>query len=169
MHAIKTLYFCVILFCTVSISPHVNAKTTQFQDWYYVDSQAKAGEKCTIYSFASRTKGTVDDSKRDDAYFYVIKKGPRQYTIGVTPGFEIADDSYVVMKIGRRSYDFNNANPDYAWTYSSAQDIYLIDELIKASGYFTMHLEDIDGKVALDYYSLNGFIKSMRALDKCAN
>jgi hypothetical protein len=166
MHAIKTFIYTII-FSLFVIPISSQAKTMQIDDWFYSDADSIKGERCIIYSYSARTKGDMNTEEREDPYLYVIKKGEKQYTIGMYHGFEIGEDAFVVMKIKNRSYDFHNANPDYAWTYSSAQDISLIDKLLQASDYVTIHSEDVESKVALDYYSLKGFIRSMRALDSC--
>lgn len=166
MHAIKT-FIHTLIFSLFVMPISSNAKTEQIDDWFYSDADSTKGETCTIYSYPTRTKGDMDTENRDDPYLYVIKKGEKQYSIGLYHGFEVSEDAFVIMKIKNRSYDFHNANPDYSWTYSYAQDISLVDKLLQASDYITIRSEDAEAKVVLDYYSLKGFIRSMRALDKC--
>ena len=53
---------------------------------------------------------------------------------------------------------------EQAHTFSSVQDIAMVNDLIRAEGYFTVRSYDQNDNQALDYYSLKGFGKAIRLI-----
>lgn len=163
-HAIKRLVFLIIML----VAPLAWAKdlTKNFGDWTYYAYGGKYGRHCMIYTKAGRTKGEFNE-ERETPYLYITKRGHLEFTLGASPGYELDMTKAVILKVRDRAYALKVELPHYSWTFSSTQDVRLIDEMIKANRFITVHSYSTDGSVTLDYYSLKGFVHALKQLDKC--
>ncbi len=163
-HAIKRLSFLIIIF--ISQLAWANEYTKSFKDWTYYSSGNKYSRHCLIYSEPLRVKSQLSEA-RQAPYLYIRKRGVRQFSLGVYPGYEQDITKVPILTINGRKYPLKIELPDYSWTSSSVHDVSIIDEMIQASRFVTVHSYGIDGSVTLDYYSLKGFMQGLRQLDKC--
>ncbi len=163
-HAIKRLIFLILLFA----AHFVQAKeiTHHFNDWTFYAYGSEYDRHCLIYSHSLRAKGEFDPD-RETPYLYLVKRGNREFTLGVAPGYPLDVVKGVDFNVNYRSYGLQITLPDYAWTFSSTQDVRLVDEMIKADRFVTVRSHGTDGSVALDYYSMSGFTRALKMLDKC--
>lgn len=163
-HAIKRLSFLIIML----MAPMVWAKdfTKSFGDWTYHAYGGQYDRHCLIYTESGRVRGEFDE-ERETPYLYIIKRGHREFTLGVSPGYELDDNKAIILKVRNRAYALKTGLPHYGWTFSSTQDVGLIDEMLKANRFVTVHAYGESGSVALDYYSLKGFVHALKQLDKC--
>jgi hypothetical protein len=163
-HAIKRLTFLALL-----LIPNISqAKemTKQFGDWTFYAYGSEYDKHCLIYSQPLRTRGEFTE-ERTTPYLYLTKRGDREFSLGVEPGYPIDTDKGVNIIINYRPYGLQITLPNYAWTFSSTQDVRLVDEMLKAGKFITVRSHGIDNSVALDYYSMTGFTKALKLLDKC--
>ena len=81
-------------------------------------------------------------------------------------GNDLSKQHPVIMTIDQdKKHSLNNSYENYAATYNSDQDNYLINLLIKTTiDYFSIKSYDNDKNFALDYYSLSGFKESLQYL-----
>jgi hypothetical protein len=90
--------------------------------------------------------------------------GKDEYTVSTVSDDNI-DNKNVVVTIDGVSRELKSDPNNYnSYTYSSVQDIALINDLIRASSYFTVRNYDKPDTYALDYYSLRGFGKAIRLM-----
>lgn len=134
----------------------------QFGDWYFFKDSDKS---CYIYTDAKRFKGEIDDV--EDAYIYVKGIGKNQYSIGVDPGVDMQINGPLRVNIDNRERYLEVERDSNGWTYSSVQDIGLINDMIMATSYLKVYAMNYDNQSIVEYYSLNGFNAAMKKLAGC--
>ncbi|MCE2992483.1 MAG: hypothetical protein LW825_06185 [Candidatus Jidaibacter sp.] len=161
-HAIKTFTFVAVAF----LAKVAMASGANFGDWSYYTHPNQHENLCIIYTNPIMSKGDIKDD-RLTAYLYLIKKGHDQFSLGVFPGFMQDPNKEVVLKVNNRSYALKVEMPNYSWSYSSAEDVSLINEMLMGGKFLTAHSYALDGGATLDYYSLKGFVPALKKLEKC--
>jgi hypothetical protein len=163
-HAIKRLGFLTI--ALIAQAAEAKDFTKSFGNWTYYSYGNKYARHCFIYTQPLRERGEFDQG-RHIPYLYIKKRGAREFSLGVSPGYEQNIGKAAILKVNNRAYALTIVLPDYSWTFSSTQDVNLIDEMLTASKFFTVYTHGADGSAALDYYSLKGFVHALKQLDKC--
>lgn len=179
-HAIKTLYLLVILFLpSFAIG---SAPDQKFGDWSLrvVHSMSpqrdlEGVDRCFIYTTSPRVRGVIPKSDTSDggsgdgddtSYLYLVKKGYSAFTFGVSFDYELAYDKYAIVEIDDKRFPLNVGEPHEAWSFSSSEDVKLIDEMLK-NDFLKVRGYGLANGNALNYYSLKGFSKALVALNKC--
>jgi hypothetical protein len=167
--AIKRLCFAIkILICLLLSLPAVaavEAKERPLGDWRYRLGAQSEDNKCMIYTQAMRNKSTSSETRETEPYLYIIKKRPQGYSLGLYCAALCPDG--VSLEIAGRNYDLAGYLGDYAVTYSSIQDVAIINQLLKAQDMVKVRSVDEGGNVFLDYYSLDGFTDALKSLNLC--
>lgn len=163
--SLKILYFCVLFFASI--------KTSYAGDGDKVDNNLKVGnwnaliEHGICYAKSIPVREVEQESKdRRDASMLVYYLGPDMYTIGVDPGYLIDEKKNFTLTVQDRTFYLNISRDDtYAKTYSSAQDVHIIDAFIKTTdNHFTVRSYNQKGEYSIDYYSLVGLKEALRYL-----
>lgn len=147
----------------------VHAKTVKhrtiesFGSWKLVNNPNNQG--CFIYTVAQRTRGKTDLDGR--AYIYFKKVGYKSYTFGVLTSAPANKSNGVVLETDQRYWELQHSISQNAWTYSSVQDVDLINELMLGGSYIRVKYFDEGGEGVLEYFSLKGLQAAYKALGKC--
>jgi len=121
---------------------------------------------CYLVSMPFRTKVYHGDKIREP-HFVVIYRAPNEYTIDVDLDFDIDPKRGVVVDIDSTPRMLEPTfDSEIVHTYSSVQDIAMINDLMLTDGYFTVRSYDKNNNQALDYYSLRGFGKALRLMTR---
>lgn len=162
-----------VLTMMMIVSGAAQASADQFlkrvNDWLimridYIDEDTP--RYCYMVSMPYRTKAHHANKVREP-HFIVIYRAPNEYTIKVDMDFFIDAKRGVVVDIDSTPRLLEPAfDSEVVHTYSSVQDIAMINDLMLTDGYFTVRSFDKDNNQALDYYSLKGFGKALRLMTR---
>jgi hypothetical protein len=161
---LQLLYFLLLLYPIYGM-----AEEKKFDDWTAVSSIKDGNNYCYAYVTPYRTK--VFTGVRDQPYLLIVNKGYKEFSIGVSPGFYLSKTKGFVIKTDSRAYLMDVRVYENAITFSSAEDVSIINGMIKDGRYVEVrsYSGDDNDKVdlAADYYSLKGFTRAMQFLSKC--
>ena len=165
MHAIKRLIF--IAFFTVFCQSLAFAKYQESTvgDWKMVDFTQEDGSKyCYIYSEPERSRATATD--HEGRYIVIVNNGGYA-TLGIFSNFDLDAKKGFVLSANNRDHLLNVTSLSQAQTFTSIQDVAIINDLIKDEDFIRVRSYSLDDKTALDYYSMNGFTNAMKKLMDC--
>jgi hypothetical protein len=166
MHATKTSLSAFLLTIITISSANASNEVEHFNGWTAVKDVQSAVPYCYAYTTPYRTK--VYDDIRDNPYLLVTRKGKDEYSIGVSSGFLLSKDKGFTLKTNSRTHLMNIKSGQNAITFSSIQDMAILDDMIYDNRLVEVRSYTlINSKVAIDYYSLKGFIPAMRFLARC--
>lgn len=138
-------------------------------DWLIMKTASQSEDDlqyCYVVGMPYRTKAYHGDKIRSP-HFMVIYLAPDEYTIKVNVDYDIDVHHGVIVSINAVPRMLEKAfDSGVVYTYSSVQDIAMINDLMLAQDYFTVRSADKDNNQALDYYSLKGFGKAVRIMTK---
>ena len=159
LRAIKTL-----LLLTICLPAYAAEPVATFGDWK-VFSLPSAGKKyCYAYTTPFRTKAF--DAERQNPYMIVSYKGPKMYSIGINSGYLLNSYKGFTMATNNHTYLLDLKLLTNAWTYSSKQDVAIIDDLLSSNDYIEVRSYDSTDKTALDYYSTSGLLTVIQYFEK---
>lgn len=166
----KTMALCamIVLFltgvATEAEAKHAKHKAIEsFGDWKVVNNPKNQG--CFIYTVAQRTRGKTDIEDR--AYIYFKKVGYKSYTFAVLTSAPAKKSKGVILETDQRYWELQHSLTQNAWTYSSVQDVDLINELMLSKQSVRVKYYDEDENGVLEYFSLKGLPAAYKALGKC--
>ena len=132
--------------------------------------RSKKYKECNIKSIPIQEVTNI--AERDLTYVKIFYLGKDKYTIVVKAGYALNKNKGLAIEIEGKKYYLNfTKHKKYAKSYSSGQDIKIINALIKStSEYFVVHGVSQDDETSTDYYAFAGFIESLLYLQqKCGN
>lgn len=165
MRAIKRLIFFTffIAFC-VNLS-FANYEQSSIGDWNLVKyTDSKGSKYCYIFSEPQRTRATLQES---EGRHIVISNNNGYATIGVSSNFELDTKKGFILTVNNKHHLLNITALSQAQTYTSYQDVSIINDLIMESDFFKIRSYSVDDKTALDYYSVRGLTTSLQQLMSC--
>ncbi len=140
-------------------------KSENLKDWetlYDAKSQT-----CLIKTEAKRVRGEHDLSEEEN-YFYIKKIGENQYSMAFAPSEQLVEGSNVTLEVDARYYGLEMFSPSKVYTFSSVQDVDMINIFLLADWkYFIIRMNVDPTYKNVLYFSLNGFIPAMKSLAKC--
>ncbi len=90
----------------------------------------------------------------------------KRFTITVYVGYEIATNYPVSINIDNKKIALKSISQNYAITYDSSQDTYLINLFVKSmSDHFVIKSYKDKDNLAIDYYSLSGLKEALKYLE----
>ncbi|CAL7960599.1 conserved exported hypothetical protein [Alphaproteobacteria bacterium] len=142
-------------------SSEVMRRVKSFHQWNVFVENVKNGKRiCHITSTPLYTKAFR--GIRNIPYVVVSYIGPDMYTISAYAGFVLDRKKKCTVSTNRRTYMLQSAREFFAYTYSSSEDVTIINNMIEDNKMLEVRSYDSVGGTALDYYSLSGFIPAMR-------
>ena len=130
----------------------------------YVNSD-KNNKTCFIASEPKKSEGKYDKSNRGKTYVFVTNiKGSTNHEVSVVAGFNFKKNSKVKFIIDKKSTTLYPIE-DRAWSESQKVDKTLVRSMKKG---VSLIIESVSspGNFIKDYYSLNGFTKTLSLIDK---
>ena len=162
MSAIKRLVIFASILSILGISDAF-AGTKQTGDWKIVTGKHDGENFCYAYTTPYRTKA-YDGLNRSKPYIVFANKGKNSVSLGVDTGFVIDANQGVTLSVNGEIHLLDVKLNKNAWTYTATQDVSIIDDLIQSDGNVEVRSYDLDGKTAVDYYSLKGILHVLRDL-----
>ncbi|MFI4983823.1 MAG: hypothetical protein ACHP6I_01345 [Rickettsiales bacterium] len=159
MRAIKTLM--LLLICSPAVAEEQMAT---FGDWKVLVPVFSSSKSCYAYTTPFRTKAL--EGSRDNPYMIITYRGPHMYSLGINAGFPLSGFKGFTLFANNRTHLLDVKIVTNAWTYSSAQDVAIIDDLIRERDFAEVRSYDQKDKTALDYYSVRGLTTVLQYFDK---
>ena len=159
------VYFCFQ--CAVSpIEAKTNVQKQQRNIGNWITYIEKKGKQKICYAYSTPIKSILYLGERSAPYVNINYLGTDKFSITAYAGYTLSKQYPFIMTINEdKNHNLNNAYENYATTYNSDQDNYLINLLIKTKiNYFSIKSYDTDKNFTLDYYSLSGFKESLQYL-----
>lgn len=173
MRAKKITVLGFLLIILLFISPtnakeEPQSKLGQFSGWTLLKGTSDGHTYCyafsePYYSLYTTTKNTPSP------YLLVVYQGHRQITFTSRLGFEITDKSKVLLEVNDKDILLNATPPYSAMTYSSAQDVQLLNEIIESNKYVKVKGFTRLGEYVADYYKVDGLLKTINFMEKNCN
>ncbi len=149
--------------------PLQNAKSQEllahFHDWSLFRSQKNNQKICYIASTPIKQDGNY--LKRGEPYFFVTEVKNDIDEISLSAGFIFKDSSNVELSFGGKKF-YLFAFKTIAWAQNKNDDIEIIKEMQKNADMIITSIAN-DGKIAIDTYSLIGFVESYNKLKQICN
>ncbi len=157
-----TLYLC---FISISLAQVENKyKTKTFGYWeVLLPLNVKKGNSCHAVSFPLITKSY--SGMRDLPYLMISYYNPDMFTISTYAGFIIDKENPLSITANNRTRMLKIARDFYAYTFSSNEDVAIINDMIEDQRMVKVRSYHSTNGVAVDYYSLDGFSKAMKYLE----
>ena len=159
----KFLLVALILFTSPSLSETKRIGKHKF--WTAYVNSDKNSKTCFIASEPNKSEGKYDRSNRGKTYVFVTNiKGSTNHEVSVVAGFNFKKNSKVKFIIDKKSTILFPLE-DRAWSESQKVDKILVRNMKKGNN---LIIESISspGNLIKDYYSLNGFTKTLSLIDK---
>jgi len=132
----------------------------KFFDWNVFRTQR--GDKTVCYIAATPIKREGNYDKRGEPFFLVTDVENDADEITASAGFIYSKNSNVEISFGSKKY-YLFPYRNLAWANDKSDDIEIIKEMQKTSDMVVSGVA-LDGKVAVDTYSLIGFAKAYEKL-----
>ena len=161
----KIFIFIALLF--FSISPALSETKLLGTEKYWKAYSTKLDKikTCFITSEPIKTEGKFNKNNRGKPYVFVtnIKNGTN-HEVSIKAGFNFKKNKDVIFDIdGKKTKLF--PVDDRAWSESSKIDRYLVQSMRKGQKLFVTGTSTPGNKIT-DTYSLSGFTKALRLIDK---
>jgi hypothetical protein len=169
--AIKTfkLRQKILLYVVMSICAGHFAYAADQEDeskiWSFRQGEPGEENLCMIYASPYRSRSNVNDERDFYPSLYIVKKGSGLYSLAIHCG----SDCYMgaSLEIEGRIRWLEYYMGEYAVTYSSIQDVNIINDLLRASYPIKVRTANKKGDVFLDYYPISGIVDNLKKLDGC--
>lgn len=143
--------------------PLVFVKTFSYWSVYY---ELKKNNIMVYHAISFPNSTKVYSGLRNTPYIAVTYLSPRMYTISMYSGFIIDTRSPLILRVDDKTYTLHTLHDSFGYTYSSVQDIELINDFIKNScNTLEARSYDATSALAVDYYMLFGLKEALLYID----
>ena len=161
----RVKFLAIILLSILSILALVakaDSVAIRTGDWLLI----KTDTDC--YAFTKSFRTLVDDTIYDNfSQLRIVNKGDNQYTFSVLFNKSLSENTQAKMLVGTNNYLLNYGRTNSAWSYSSSQDVSLINELGSTSEEFIKVISyDANNNKAIDYFSIKGLVHALQLMDR---
>ena len=162
------LFILVLFTFTFSFSNVVSAETKLLGSkkyWKAYSTKMKKSKTCFITSEPIKTVGEFNKENRGKPYVFVTNtKGGANHEVSIKAGFNFKRNHDVIFNVdGKKTKLF--PVDDRAWSESSKTDRYLVQSMRKGKKLIITGTSSPGNKV-IDTYSLSGFTKTLKLIDK---
>ena len=134
------------------------------KSWFAFTKLGKV-RSCYIFSEPIKTTGNFNRKNRSKAGVFVVNtKGGTKYEISVTAGFKFKHRSPIIFNVDGKKTEFFS-NEETAWSESAKLDRILVQSMRKGKELVITGTSSPGNKI-VDTYSLSGFTKALRLIDK---
>ena len=160
----------ILLFMTVSIffTTHALSETKLLgteKNWKAYSTQIDKTKTCFITSEPIKTEGKFNKDNRGKPYVFVtnIKNGTN-HEVSINAGFNFKKNKDVIFDVdGKKTKLF--PVDDRAWSESTKVDRFLVQSMRRGQKLIVTGISTPGNKI-IDTYSLSGFTKALRLIDK---
>ena len=122
-------------------------------------------KSCYIFSEPNKTSGKFDRKNRSKVGIFVLNtKGGVKYEVSVLAGFKFKRRTPIIFDVDGKKTNFFS-NEETAWSESAKVDRLLVQSMRKGRKLIVTGTSSIGNKI-VDTYSLSGFTKALRLIDK---
>ncbi|MDC1375936.1 invasion associated locus B family protein, partial [bacterium] len=133
--------------------------------WKAYSTKIKKSKTCFITSEPINTVGKFNKENRGKPYVFVTNtKGGANHEVSIKAGFNFKRNQDVIFNVDGNTTKLFPVD-DRAWSESSKQDRYLVQSMRKGKKLVVTGTSSPGNKVK-DTYSLSGFTKALRLIDK---
>ena len=168
MKNLKKITLLTFILLTLSFSNVVLAETKLLgveKYWKAYSTKMKKSKTCFITSEPIKTVGEFNKENRGKPYVFVTNtKGGANHEVSIKAGFNFKRNKDVIFNVdGKKTMLF--PVDDRAWSESSKTDRFLVQSMRKGKRLVVTGTSSPGNKV-IDTYSLSGFTKALRIIDK---
>jgi hypothetical protein len=168
MKNLKKITLLTFISLTLSLSSVVLAETKLLGSekyWKAYLTKMKTSKTCFITSEPVKTVGKFNKENRGKPYVFVTNtKGGTNHEVSIKAGFNFKRNHDVIFNVdGKKTKLF--PVDDRAWSESSKTDRYLVQSMRKGKKLIVTGTSSPGNKV-MDTYSLSGFTRALRLIDK---
>jgi hypothetical protein len=153
----------IILFFFISTcfqSANSQELLARFHDWNLFRSKRNNQNICYIASTPIKREGNY--LKRGEPYFLITEVKNDVDEVSSSSGFIFKDSSNIELSFGGKKFNLFPFKT-IAWSQDKNEDIEIIKEMQKNADMIVTSIAN-DGKIAIDTYSLIGFVESYKKL-----
>jgi invasion protein IalB len=163
----KNIILLSIIFSSI-LSCNSFAKTQLLEThkfWKAYVSEINNNKTCFMTSEPINTVGKFDRDNRGKAYVFVTNiKGGSSHEVSVKAGFNFKNNNDVIFDVDNKKTKLFPVD-DRAWSESSKVDRLLVQSMRKGKK-LIISGKSSPGNTVVDTYSLSGFTKALRIIDK---
>ena len=160
--------FLIYFFSTALFSNLVFGETKLLgteKKWNAYTTKITKNKTCFITSEPVKTKGKFNKKNRGKPYVFVTNtKGGSNHEVSIKAGFNFKKNKDVIFDVdGKKTKLF--PVDDRAWSESTKIDRFLVQAMRKGQKLVVTGISTPGNKI-IDTYSLSGFTKALRLIDK---
>jgi hypothetical protein len=168
MKLYRLLFLSLILMSSIFLAKNSFAETTLLgseKKWKAYSTKKGKSKTCFITSEPTKTVGKFNKDNRGKPYVFVTNiKGGSTHEVSIKAGFNFKRNKDVIFDVDGKKTNLFPVD-DRAWSESSKIDRFLVQSMrkgkvLKVTGTST------PGNKIVDTYSLLGFTKALRLIDK---
>lgn len=163
-------FYKILIFISISLifSTHASSETKLLgteRDWNAWSTINKKEKTCYISSTPTKTTGKFNRDNRGQPYVFVTNiKAGTNYEVSVVAGFNFKKNKDVIFNVdGKKTKLF--PVDDRAWSESTKMDRVLVQSMRKGQKLTITGISSPGNKI-IDTYSLLGFTKALRLIEK---
>lgn len=167
----KFLYtFTVILHLAISSNISFSSAVKlshnhHFGAWTIYEGTKNGKKLC--HAVAEPFKTRAFHGIRNKPWVAINFMGLDRFTVSADSGFNIdISKGWIIAIDNGHSIALKVLPSGEIWSYSSTQDVQLINELMQGKNLFTVRSYNHEKQTALDYYSLKGLHKAIKYMNK---
>ncbi len=138
---------------------------TKSKNWLVI-RESKPNQHYVCHAVTHPVKTEFFTDERSTASLIVTYLNPKMYTISVYSGFIMKTKQNTILTIDEVQYSLPYNRLSFATTTSSEQDIKIINLMLTTSQYVKIKSNSYEQKIAVDYYSLDGFRNALIYMEK---
>ena len=165
MKKISLIALFLCSFATIANAAGSRTSLGTFGDWTAYKMEEKEGKVCYIASMPQKSEGKY--KKRGEVFLIVAHRPAKKTfnTVSLTAGYKYKKDTDVKVKIDKNKEIELFTNEDTAWAETAERDNQLVS-LMRAGDTAVFTGKSALGNTTTDTFSLKGFTKAMKAIDK---
>lgn len=160
----RTTAICIALITLVNFTIINKVKAQEllarFHDWNLFKAKYNSKELCYIASTPIKREGNY--LKRGEPYFLITELKNDVDEVSLSAGFVFNQSSNVELSFGGKKFNLFPYKT-VAWSQDKNDDIEIIKEMQKNADMIVTSIDN-EGKIAIDSYSLIGFVESYKKL-----
>jgi len=164
MSIIKKIFFCSIIFLSVSVYPVFAddlKKIGKYKDWETMVYAEASGKVC--FAQSSPVLQAPKSNKRDARLFVTFRQNEKiKDEISASPGYEFNKNNSVIATSGKNKIKFDIIQQGFAWIADNKIEKKMIKIMRKGSRIMITGYNQ-KGSQTIDHYSLLGFTKAYNA------
>lgn len=154
MRKILYIIYGVFLLAGGRLAWAEDTQLARFDDWAIIKGEEDGQKYCYAVTVPFETRAYYSVAERFP-YMLIAYVDPDRFTMGVDNGYLIDKKEGVSVTINHRTRMLNVVSMyRNARTYSSVEDVAMINEMVKANSVIEVRSSSMQNSQAIDYYSI---------------